>query len=274
MGLSSNILWHQTTKDALKKILKDKCFRFSYSLEHIESNTHTLECAFPMLSLCDIPFADIGEYITKYGGNSIGLSRKWGIRYGITPAIYCEPTSNLLNNIIDNLILQEKTKDINSFTVNLLSHIKNHEGNLPKYNYKRYRFYDEREVRIIPTPNDLVRVQQPPILLKKDYENYKRLHKNSSLLPENLNIPFHFNDIRYFILKDEKSIDEIKNILSKDINLSQSKISFFTHQQIKEDFIGENHYEHLIREKIDINNLPNNFPPIIGKIDVDNRNNR
>lgn len=78
MGLSSNILWHQTQKDALKKILKQKCFRYSYSLEHVEAKNDTLECAFPMLSLCDIPFADIEDYLTKYGGNSIGLSREWG----------------------------------------------------------------------------------------------------------------------------------------------------------------------------------------------------
>lgn len=273
MGLSSNILWHQTTKDALKKILKDKCFRYSYSLEHIESNAYTLECAFPMLSLCDIPFADIGEYITKYGGNSIGLSRKWGIRHGITPVIYCEPTSILLNNIVNNLILQEEGKGVNPLIIDLLSHIKNHEGKLPKYNYKRYRFYDEREIRIVPTADDLERIQHVPILLKKEYEDYKTHHKKSSLLPNDLSQPFHFDDIRYFILKDEKSIDEIKDILSKDLDLSQTKICFFTHQQIKEDFIGENHYEHLVdeKEKIDINNLPNKFAPIIGKIDINNR---
>ena len=45
MGLSSNILWHQTNKEALKKILKEKSFRFSYSLEHIESREFTLESA-------------------------------------------------------------------------------------------------------------------------------------------------------------------------------------------------------------------------------------
>ena len=33
MGLSSNILWHQTTLDGLKGILNEQGFFYSYSLE-------------------------------------------------------------------------------------------------------------------------------------------------------------------------------------------------------------------------------------------------
>ena len=178
MGLSSNILWHQTNKEALKKILKKKEFRYSYSLEHIKSQTSILECAFPMLSLCDIPFTDIGEYLTKYGGNSIGLSRDWGKKCGISPVVYCEPTSNLLNNNINTF--KSESANISPLTLNLLSHIKNHEGELPKYSYRKYRFYDEHEVRIIPNLNELDRIEQKTILSKNDYINYKDNNNNSS----------------------------------------------------------------------------------------------
>lgn len=37
MGLSSNILWHQTTLDGLKGILNEQGFFYSYSLESILS---------------------------------------------------------------------------------------------------------------------------------------------------------------------------------------------------------------------------------------------
>ena len=253
-----------------KKILKQKCFRYSYSLEHIESEMFTLELAFPMLSLCDIPFADIGEYLTKYGGNSIGLSREWGINHKITPVIYCEPTSNLLN-CINDFIINNANDNVFSFATKLLSHIKNHEGQLPKYNYRRYRFYDEHEMRIIPTSIELERMGQKPILKKERYNDYKLSNNNSSLLLDELNVPFSYNDIRYFILRDDKSIAEIKDILSKEIDLRTTNISFFTISQIKEDFIGENHNEILPIEKIDINNLGKNELPISQKIDVNKR---
>lgn len=273
MGLSSNILWHQTNKDALKKILKQKCFRYSYSLECIESERFTLELAFPMLSLCDIPFADIGEYLTKYGGNSIGLSREWGINHRITPVIYCEPTSNLLNSIND-FIINNANDNVFSFATKLLSHIKNHDGQLPKYNYRRYRFYDEREMRIIPTSIELERTGQKPILKKERYNDYKLDNNNSSLLPNELNIPFSYNDIRYFILKDDKSIAEIKDILSKEIDLRTTNISFFTTSQIKEDFIGENHNEVIDDEKNNLNNHKNNYIRIAKKADISDRSNK
>lgn len=267
MGLSSNILWHQTNKEALKKILKQKSFRYSYSLEHIEAKNDILECAFPMLSLCDIPFADIEDYLTKYGGNSIGLSREWGKRHGITPVVYCDSSSSLLNDSL-GLIRQNMDNGLDIFVAKLFSHIKNHEGKLPKYNYKKYRFYDEREVRITPSLDELDRFGYSPVLLEREYTIYKANNGNRSLLSNKLTIPFSYSDIRYFILKDEDSISEIKAILSKEIDLSKSKIGFFTIKQVREDIIGANHNEAIILEKININDNLDKFPPIVGKINL------
>lgn len=241
MGLSSNILWHQTNKENLKKILKQKCFRYSYSLETIKYGINEFKMAFPMLSLCDIPIADISEYISRYGGNSIGLSREWGIRNGITPVIYCEKSSALLKEFIP-LILENQNKEIDKFFWRLLSHVKNYEGGLLKYQYRKYRFYDEREVRIVPKVDKLQELEYEKCLTEEEYNNYKLRNKNS-LLSADLNISFDYRDIRYFILKDDRSIVEIKEILSKEINLNESKICFFTISQIKEDFIGQNHNE-------------------------------
>ncbi len=252
------------------KILKEKSFRFSYSLEHIVAGEYTLERAFPMLSLCDIPLADIEGYLTKYGGNSIGLSREWGKLHGITPVIYCESTSNLLNHSV-NLINQNNNEQLDSYIVNLFSHIKNHEGKLPKYNYKKYRFFDEREMRITPSIDDVLGSGQFPIISKEEYINYKANHKDSALLPNVLNIPFSYNDIRYFILRDEDSISEIKSILSKEIDLAKSRISFFTHRQVREDFIGNGHNEivnNFIKGKINIDNFKGEFPPVKEKINI------
>lgn len=263
MGLSSNILWHQTQKENLKKILKNKQFRYSYSLECIGYGDNELKMAFPMLSLCDIPIADISEYLLKYGGNSIGLSREWGIKNAITPVIYCEKTSALLNNI-ESIIANTKSKTIEDFFWIFLSHLKNHEGKLPKYKYKKYRFYDEREVRIIPKKEDLQKVGEEIALTENEYNNHKARNNDSSLLSNELTVSFDYSDIRYFILKDERSVNEIKEILSKEIDLGKSTICFFTITQIKEDFIGENHNEVIELEK----NINDKFPPIATKIDI------
>lgn len=267
MGLSSNILWHQTNKEALKKILKQKSFRYSYSLEHIEAENDTLECAFPMLSLCDIPFADIEDYLTKYGGNSIGLSREWGKRHGITPVVYCDPSSSLLNDSM-GLFRQNLNNGLGRFVAKLFSHIKNHEGKLHKYKYRRYRFFDEREVRIIPSLDKLGKFGYNPVLWGHEYTIYKANNGNSSLLSNKLTIPFSYSDIRYFILKDEDSISAIKAILSKEIDLSKSNIGFFTIKQVREDIIGANHNETDTLVKININNNLDNFPPIVEKINL------
>ena len=241
MGLSSNILWHQTNKDNLKKILKQKCFRYSYSLESIKYEISEFKMAFPMLSLCDIPIADILEYISRYGGNSIGLSREWGIKNGITPVFYCEKSSSLLEELI-SLFLNNRDEEIKKFFWRLISHVKNYDGALPKYQYRKYRFYDEREVRIVPKIEQLQELGYETRLTEEEYHKYKSENKNS-LLSADLNISFDYSDIRYFILKDDRSIAEIKKNLSKEINLNESKICFFTISQIKEDFIGQNHNE-------------------------------
>ena len=64
MGLSSNILWHQTTLDGLKGILNEQGFFYSYSLESILSreSKNNLNVAFPMVSLCDLPFSELNDY--------------------------------------------------------------------------------------------------------------------------------------------------------------------------------------------------------------------
>lgn len=264
MGLSSNILWHQTKKENLITILKEKSFRFSYSLECIESTQYKLKCAFPMLSLCDIPLADISDYLEKYDGYSIGLVRKWGIKHKISPVIYCERTSDILIDI-NNLVVSNN-REVNEYLWKLLSHIKNYEGELLKYGYKNYRFYNEREVRIIPTFEELIQNDISPILYEHEYCNYKLDNKDGSLLPKTLYVPFEYSDIRYIIVKDEKDIQDFRKLIGNNIGLH-----YFSIQQVKKDIIGVDHNERLeFEDKIDIKKLGNSY--IFIHKTIDNRN--
>ena len=97
MGLSSNILWHQTKTGLLKQILKSRSFCFAYSKEVLPGSDKVT--AFPMISFCNLPFAEFADYGNKYGGYSIGMSREWGMRNHFTPVLYCDDTSNIMNHL-------------------------------------------------------------------------------------------------------------------------------------------------------------------------------
>lgn len=56
MGLSSNILWHQTNEKGFYNILKSKMLLYSYSLEKIVPLFRLTPIAFPMISVSDFPF--------------------------------------------------------------------------------------------------------------------------------------------------------------------------------------------------------------------------
>ena len=156
MGLSSNILWHQTKKDGLRGIIKNKCLYYSYSVEDI-IGYDKYKFAYPMVSVCDLPLAETGNYLKKYGDYTIGFCAEWGKRNNFSAVWYCDQNSLALKTIIDMLARKfntfrfetEKDEDYQRI-IYLLSYIKLYEGPLPKRNYKKYRFYDEREVRRVP----------------------------------------------------------------------------------------------------------------------------
>lgn len=89
MGLSSNILWHQTKKDAFFKILRSKEFLYSYSIENVFPIKEDQGLAIPMISMSDFPFSEIANNKWAYGDYTIGLSREWGIKNGFSPVLYC-----------------------------------------------------------------------------------------------------------------------------------------------------------------------------------------
>ena len=241
MGLSSNILWHQTTKESLIKIIKSNCFKYSYSTEAIFKDAKDSEdsaLGIPMISFSDLPFSELENYIGKYGHYIIGINSDWGKRIGFSPVWYCYETSNILKYILNNIVSEniEVADERNSPFIEILKYIKFVEGPLKEHKYSKYRFMDEREVRFCPKSNELIENNYKPILTFKQYKEYKTVH-GSSLL--DLGINFEINDIKYVIVKNDRNIDEFDNLLkSKDKN---HKVHIFSENQIKEDFIGLNH---------------------------------
>lgn len=246
MGLSSNILWHQTTADGLRGILKEKGFFYSYSLETISSTEIVVKAAFPMVSVCDFPLCEIGDYLKRYGGYSIGLTRDWGVKNGLSPVWYCEATSSVLKmqlsrfkEVSKSYIVNNNARDDFNRFIHLFSYIKNYEGVLPNRGYKIYRFYDEREFRIVPTIDLLRKKSIKPFYTSTDYQQYKDENKSSMI--RSLKLPFEWEDIRFIIVDNNKNIDEMRSIIEKMSGKKDLRINYFTNDQIKEDVIGTNH---------------------------------
>lgn len=246
MGLSSNILWHQTSKKGFYTILETLQLRYAYSVETIFVDGGVIRAAFPMVSFCDLPFSEldfflncensyVGKKFSNYGGYVFGFTREWGKRNGLSPVWYCDQHSDILTQIHDYWT----NNKLNIFLYNLVGNIKNAEGQLEKFYADRYRFLDEREYRKLAPfsmlPEDKI------ILTPEQYDKYKA-DKGSSLLEPGIEgIHFCGSDIAYIIVPDI----EDKHTVLRQYGHIFGRMPIFTRDEINENFIGIRHH-HVI----------------------------
>lgn len=238
MGLSSNILWHQTNYASLRNIIKSRSLKCSYSLEEVDEIIGQ-KVAFPMISMCDLPISELSEYQGKYGDYAIGLSREWGVKNKFTPIWYYEPKSRVPQLLRKTLKEAVRTDSDNIISIlGVISFMKKMEGPLPRHNYSKYRFYDEREVRYVPSFDYLVSGGIAPVLSADDYNNYKAAHGGRALIEDGL--AFGWADVRYIIVKEDKQIPVMVDMLGK-LGCNNKTIGIFSSKQIFEDIIGYRH---------------------------------
>lgn len=251
MGLSSTVLWHQTKVDAFFKILRSKKLYYSYSQEYVLTGNPKKSIAFPMICLCDLPLSEFASNNWTYGDFAIGFSQEWGLNNRFNPVCYCNKKSlfyiQILNSVFESLPLKARNR-----ILYCCAYLKYVQGPLKKY--INYKFYDEREERLILDPEENKDIKF--ILFENEYEQYKKEHKNSSLV-DNKFISFNNSDITYVVTNSQKNLVKAKNILSNN-NEDISHIVFLTKKQIIEDIIGSNHnVEDLSFEEKDIENILN-----------------
>ena len=239
MGLSSNIIWHQTDFNGLRSVLKSKRFLCSYSLESIKWKSSRLDLAFPMISFCDIPLSDISEYLGKYGNYTIGMKRSWGKTVGLCPVWYRDKDAISLKTQMD-LFRNIGSKDPFSLTKEeivlwqVIANTKNHEGELIKRRFSSYRFFDEREVRLVPSYAELLSSKVKPFMKIEEYDEYKSNYGNS--LISNMWANFEYSDIAYIIYSNKRN-----SVVKLFKGIDCENIVFLSHKQVKEDIIGMSH---------------------------------
>lgn len=215
MAISTNSIIHYTSSYGnLKSILKVG-FRLKYCLEKIELGKTNSIAAHPMVSFCDIPLSESTQHFAAYGKYGIGLSKSWAIANGVNPVIYIDKNS-LIAACIAELILERRKKETNltfeqkNHILQIKSYAKNYTGELKRKSFKNtnYRFYDEREWRIVPSKDvlmdQLFSVDGNEYRSKKDEYNQKISH---------IRIKFKPNDISYIIVKDTKKIPSMTDFL-------------------------------------------------------------
>lgn len=250
MAISANSIIHYTKNiDNLIGIIKKKGFKFSYCSEKLKTRgSQNYAAAIAMVSFCDIPLSDYKKHFYNkknsndlgyYGDYGIGLSKKWASSKGLNPVLYIDHNSfvsHSLRKTYEALIgVSHQIIDLDDNSSILYA--KNHEAELERGGVivnKKYRFYDEREWRLVPKAVDIN--GQPPVIDDKKYRS-SVLFYNQTI--ENYLLKFILNDISYIIVKEPSEISLVYEALSTvfEIDLiNLYSITVLTSEQIVGDF--------------------------------------
>ena len=247
MGLSSNILWHQTNEKGFYEILESKRLRYSYCLERIIPEFKFKPIAFPMISVSDYPLSEIGNNQWAYGNYCIGFKQIWGVKAGFSPVTYCSLGSRSLQVL--NILLDDSLKtDIQSrfgAVMYLFAHMKFVQAPLVTKHkkFKNYRFYDEREWRVVPYITETDNSKLWPFYDEEGYKDFKDENNGTSLL--DIGVYFQYDDIHYIIVEKEDDIHRTREIVG-------DRIHIFTKDEVVEDVIGVDHHEEILPSQFEM----------------------
>lgn len=216
MAISTNSIIHYTDSlDIIKSILIEG-FRIKYCAEVLKLGENgSSQAAHPMVSFCDIPLSDSKQHFDTYGKYGIGLSKQWAVEKGINPVLYIDRNSLIADSIYE--LIKERRNDNSNLTkkqkreiLQIKSYAKNYSGPLKRKNVnaKNYKFYDEREWRLIPDSNTINN--------EKFSVSLKYYKKNKSKYNDRIadcRLTFESADISYIIVKETSEIHDMISFL-------------------------------------------------------------
>ena len=253
MSLYPDILFHFTKeKETLFEILRTT-FKVSYAREKIIGPENNREFAVPMVSFCDLKLSELKKFIENYGQFGIGLTKEWANRNGLSPVMYINRHSELMDNLITGLngvyAHLNKINDLEQFNklnkyylniMNTYRYSKNYEGELWRRGILKddnYRFADEREWRYVPgLQNQGV---LPFVSISKISTREQKNEYNSKV--EHLRLSFQPDDIKYLIVEKDSDISgliqHLENVKGRFNPETRSRLAsrILTVEQINSD---------------------------------------
>lgn len=241
MGLSSNILWHQTDESGFFKILESRKLLYSYSQERIILSFKLRPVAFPMISVSDYPLSEIANNKWAYGNYCIGFKQEWGVKKGFSPVCYCSNGSRSLRQI-DQLLqeaIRSDSQKLFGLAMYVFAHMKLVQAPLvtKSRTFRNYRFYDEREWRVVPYITETDNVAEMPFLTEDGYKEYKDAHNGSSLLT--MGVDFNYDDISYIIVEKREDVQKVKDLLGDSCHI-------FMKEEVETDVVGVGHHVEIL----------------------------
>lgn len=216
MSISTNSIIHYTNSlDNLIGILQEG-FKIKYCSERLNlGKSRYSSAAHPMISFCDIPLSASIQHFEAYGKYGIGFSKKWAFEIGINPVLYIDENSLFAENLYE--LIKERRNEKTNLTLkqkkeilHIKSYAKNYSGSFTRKNkiYKNYKFYDEREWRIVPDNNIL-----GAALFSISSKAYKSNKEKYNSRISSIRLEFDAKDISYIIVERTDEIPDIIKIV-------------------------------------------------------------
>lgn len=247
-NISANTLFHFTNSlDKIESILLNE-FYPRYCLEDHrmfcdqESVLYSyFERAIPMVCFCDIPLSQISKHINVYGGYAVGLSKEWGESQKISPVMYASPTSSstvairesfsqLLQNLDSDAVerggVYKAISRIGFLLDSFITYTKPYKGKVFRNDMlsdEEVVFYDEREWRFVPDPEQRTSAGLPLSLSKDQFLDTKQMADANATISSRFKLSFEPKDIKYIIVKYDS---EILPMIDKVTHIKGPKYSY------------------------------------------------
>lgn len=235
MAVSTNSIIHYTDSlETLECILKEG-FKIKYCVERLILGSGVSNAAHPMISFCDIPLSNSKQHYDAYGRYGVGLTKVWAVQNGINPVLYIDHNSLFAESLL-GLIEERRKKETNltakqkNQILKIKAYAKNYSGHLNRkgVDNKNYKFYDEREWRLVPKSSQMnnASFSVDAVKYNKDKNSYNEKMVDSR-------ITFTSIDISYIIVDKTSEIPKIVNFLrteysekctAKELDILFSKI--------------------------------------------------
>ncbi len=216
MAISTNSIIHYT--DSLNKLesIVREGLAIKYCAETLIMGEDAKSlAAHPMISFCDIPLSHSHKHFDAYGRYGLGLTKIWANKFGVNPVLYLDKNSSISRTLYN--LIKERRKKSSNFTpeqkqdiLRIKCFAKNYSGHLKRkaVDNPDYRFYDEREWRLVPEKEELNGSHFSVDL--RTYNSDKTKYNNAI---GDLRFGFEASDIAYVIVDKTSEIPQVINTI-------------------------------------------------------------